>query len=151
MLVLAVRTCRGHQALLESMRGLSKGRKLLLLVQAVVGKKITDSGGIRTHALADWCLKPAPQTTRPRCLPLKVCLLEKCSCFDAVVFFLTQIQYFCINLCLLTLHSQDLLISWRFLTSPAPRVPAFGIPSLPKRMEMLWITGQSALFVVVFV
>jgi hypothetical protein len=23
-------------------------------------KDISDSGGIRTHALADWCLKPAP-------------------------------------------------------------------------------------------
>ena len=27
----------------------------------------TDRGGIRTHALSDWCLKPAPLTARPLC------------------------------------------------------------------------------------
>ena len=30
--------------------------------------KECDNGGVRTHALSDWRLKPAPWTTRPRYL-----------------------------------------------------------------------------------
>ena len=31
-------------------------------------KEKDDSGGVRTHALSDWRLKPAPWTTRPHYL-----------------------------------------------------------------------------------